>query len=146
MSKKMLNIIIIGILFVLMGILSGCINEQKQDNQKENNNVDQRFIGTWTGNLAMSEKGTNITEFKFTASTVDLTMEFEWEDYEDKEGIKDKEGEYTITYNYNVQGEELVIETTSDKGGKTSRTIFSYNFSDNNDVLYLDGSEFIKTN
>lgn len=141
-------------------------NDQGQDNDKNNDNPLEEedtdsFIGTWTGNLVLeSEKGdTIITEFKFEKNTVDVTMryEFEQEDDEDKsddkwwnwrdEGEKNEEEKsdsYILTYNYEVQGDELVLESPSEKDGKTSTTVYSYSFNDGYDVLYIEGAAFTK--
>jgi hypothetical protein len=61
-----------------------------------------------------------------------------------------------MTYSFNVEGDKLVLEATFDNeessggrpppdGGQASRTIFyTYRFNEENDVLFLDGAEFIK--
>lgn len=144
---------------------NGTNDDQGQDNDKNNDNPTdeedtERFIGTWTGNLVLeSEKGdTIITEFKFEENTVDVTMRYElieedddesndkwwnWRDKED-ENKEEKSDSITITYNYEVQGDELVLESSSEKDGKTSTTVYFYSFNDDYDVLYIDGSAFTK--
>ena len=139
-------------------------DDQGQDNDKNNDNLTDeedtdRFIGIWTGNLVLeSEKGdTIITEFKFEENTVDVTMRYDlieeddesddkwwnWRDKED-ENKEEKSDSITITYNYEVQGDELVLESSSEKDGKTSTTVYFYSFNDDYDVLYIDGYAFTK--
>jgi hypothetical protein len=132
MNKKM---VVLGILVFLVIInLTGCI--ENEDNNQENGNIADRFIGTWTGNIVI-KPGTAITEFKFEENTVNVKTEGNW----------GKDEDYFIeTFYYEVQGNELVLDSTSDKDGKNLTTIYSYHFNSRYDVLYIDDSAFIKTN
>jgi hypothetical protein len=135
-------IFIIGLTFLLIPIfLSGCT----ENNNSNDEAVLNEFIGTWTGNLVSTIKGrtVNVTSLTFIGNTVDVTM------------ISDR-GTQTMTYILKVEGDKLVLKAKLDNdeshrdrsppdGGQTSRTIsYSYRFNEEYDVLYLDGTEFIK--
>ena len=115
--------------------MSGCT----ENNNSNDETVLNKFIGTWVGNLVSTVKGRtiNMTELTFIENTVDVTM------------ISDR-GTQTMTYIPKVEGDKLVLEAKFDNGGppggrQPSRTFtYAYSFNEEYDVLYLDGTEFIK--
>jgi hypothetical protein len=142
--------LVVGLTVIFIAVyFCGCI---------ENNNSNEeaalsKFIGTWTGNLVSVFKGrtANITELTFIENTVDVTM------------ISDR-GIQIMTYIYSVEGNKLVLEANFDNekpideeessedvqlsnGELPSISItFVYSFNEEYDALYVDGSEFIKSN
>jgi hypothetical protein len=128
-------------IFLIPVFFSGCT----ENNNSNDEAVLSKFIGTWTGNLVSTFKGrtVNVTGLAFIENTVDVTV------------ISDR-GTQTMTYIPMVEGDKLVLEAKFDNGGppgsreptdggQSSRTIsYTYSFNEEHDVLYLDGTEFIK--
>jgi hypothetical protein len=144
MKEKNVNkqVLAVGlIVFLVTVFLTGCT----ENNNSNDEATSSRFIGTWVGNLVSTFKGrtANITKLTIIENTVDMTM------------ISDR-GTQTMTYTYEVEGYKLVLEAKFDNGeppggrqppdgGQSSRTIsYTYGFNGEYDVLYLDGTEFIK--
>ncbi len=141
-EKKIKQVFVIGFAIFLIAVsLSGCT----ENNNSNDEAVLNKFIGTWTGNLVSTFKGrtVNVTGLAFIENTVDVTM------------ISDR-GTQTMTYIPKVEGDKLVLEAKFDNGGppggrqpsdggQPSRTFtYAYSFNEEYDVLYLDGTEFIK--
>lgn len=141
-EKKIKQVFVIGFAIFLIAVsLSGCT----ENNNSNDEAVLSKFIGTWVGNLVSTFKGrtANITELTFIKNTIDVTM------------ISDR-GTQTMAYIPKVEGDKLVLEAKFDNGGppgsreppdgeQPSRTIsYTYSFNEEYDVLYLDGTEFIK--
>lgn len=128
-------------IFIIAVFLSGCT----ENNNSNDEATLSKFIGTWVGNLVSTfkERTVNVTGLAFIENTVDVTM------------ISDR-GTQTMTYTYAVEGDKLVLEAKFDNGGppggrqppdggQPSRAItYNYSFNEEYDVLYLDGTEFIK--
>jgi hypothetical protein len=143
-KKGIRQVFVIGLaIFLIAVLLSGCT----ENNNSNDEAVSDKFIATWIGNLVSTFKGhtANITELTFLGNTVDVTM-------------KSDRGTNTMTYIYNVEGDKLILEAKFDnggpqgdrqppEGGQPSLSIsFVYSFNEEYDVLFLDGSEFIKAN
>jgi hypothetical protein len=143
-KKGIKQVFVIGLIVFLIAVfLSGCT----ENNISNDDAVSDKFIGTWIGNLVSEFKGrtANIIELIFLGNTVDVTMDSD-------------RGTNTMTYIYNVDGDKLILEAKFDnggpqgdrqppEGGQPSMSIsFIYSFNEGYDVLYLDGSEFIKAN
>ena len=144
MVNKNSNIkeLVVGLTVILVAVnFCGCTENSNSNDEA----VLSKFIGTWVGNLVSTFKGrtANITELTFIDNTIDVTM------------INDR-GTQTMAYIPKVEGDKLVLEAEFDNGGppgsreppdgeQPSRTIsYTYSFNEEYDVLYLDGTEFIK--
>jgi hypothetical protein len=131
------------IIFLITVFLSGCTENNNSNDEFDMSN----FIGTWAGNLESTFKGrtANITELTFIETIVDVTM-------------VNNRGIQTMTYTYKLDGDKLVLETNfnnrdspegrqpPDEGQSSLFISFVYNFDEECNILYLNGSGFIKAN
>ncbi len=111
--------------------------EESSDNSNNNSETGDdldKFIGTWTGNMEITQSGPR------GSMIIDITkLTFKDENHVDAAETSSQKGSRITIYSYELDGSTLILD------GERGSLSFVYSFNKDYNVLYLDGSEFIKS-